>query len=379
MLEEFRPDLPEHYGFYYTACWAVLLAAVWASLWWRARCRRRERRTVLADAALSAALVVSLLLAAEGLFFLFFDTTDSFAMSNVARLWFRRHVQTNNRRFRDNVDYNLTPPRGTSRIGFLGDSFTFGHGVRRVEDRFSNRIRRRLEGIAPGRFQVYNLSYPGWDTGEERYLLRMLARQGFRFDLIVLVYVLNDCGDLLPQSGEFHAMLNSLRPEFSLLKNTYLPNFLYYRLRVLTLPATRNYYDWSLTAYQPPHWDKQMQRLRELRSAAARTGAAFGVVTFPYLHNLGPDYPFADVHEQLADFWKNEDVPYLDLLDALRHRSPGELTVNRFDAHPNELAHQLAADTIYKRLLVPQLGLATDDEESDGTGGSSSIEDDQPP
>ena len=75
------------------------------------------------------------------------------------------------------------------------------------------------------------------------------------------------------------------------------------------------------------------------------------VVVFPFLHNLGSDYPFRTAHQQLVEFCENKNMRVLDLEPVLATRAASDLTVNRFDAHPNELAHELAAKAIRSELL----------------------------
>lgn len=72
------------------------------------------------------------------------------------------------------------------------------------------------------------------------------------------------------------------------------------------------------------------------------------VVTFPFVNAVGPKYPYAAIHSQLDEFWKAENVPHLDLLSVYNNEAATKLTVNRFDAHPNEYAHQLATAAIEK-------------------------------
>ena len=61
------------------------------------------------------------------------------------------------------------------------------------------------------------------------------------------------------------------------------------------------------------------------------------------------------VHDQLAVFWKELNVPHLDLLPVFRDSASKTLTVNRFDAHPNETAHALAGAAIGKFLASQML------------------------
>jgi hypothetical protein len=49
-------------------------------------------------------------------------------------------------------------------------------------------------------------------------------------------------------------------------------------------------------------------------------------------------------------FWKELKVPHLDLLPVYAGCSSKALTVNAHDAHPNELANAMAADTILHTL-----------------------------
>jgi hypothetical protein len=48
-------------------------------------------------------------------------------------------------------------------------------------------------------------------------------------------------------------------------------------------------------------------------------------------------------------------VPHLDLLPVYVDYADAELVVNRFDAHPNEFAHSLAAEAI-GRFLKKEIG-----------------------
>jgi hypothetical protein len=53
----------------------------------------------------------------------------------------------------------------------------------------------------------------------------------------------------------------------------------------------------------------------------------------------------------VRDFFASQGVQVVDMTDVLRGRSIGEITVNRFDAHPSVAAHRLAADALYNAIL----------------------------
>ena len=75
------------------------------------------------------------------------------------------------------------------------------------------------------------------------------------------------------------------------------------------------------------------------------------MVTFPFLNApLDGTYEYRFVHAQLGEFWRGLGVPHLDLLPVFEKFPPKKLVVNRFDGHPNQFAHHLAADAIQKFL-----------------------------
>ncbi len=59
------------------------------------------------------------------------------------------------------------------------------------------------------------------------------------------------------------------------------------------------------------------------------------------------------MHDRLHEALANEQVRFLDLLNDYRGRDPFRLQVIPFvDSHPNEIAHRLAAESIFEYLLA---------------------------
>ena len=343
--------LPIQYTVKYMMSLALLLFGGMASLKWRARRRMLGRGLWPADIAFASFLCLSLFLMLEGVCVAFFDISDSFSLSKFGRLWYARHVQLNNMGFRDDRNYTPKPEGHTLRICFIGDSFTFGHGIRRVENRFTSIIEHQLSESSDHHFEIYNLALPGWNTGEQRDRLADMVKNGFRADIFILMYVLNDTTDLQAENVLFNQHMKQLEPDNLFLRKSFVLDFLYYRWFVQRLPEVQNYFSWIRKGYEPPLWDQQGIRLRELRRICESSGGRFGVVIFPFLHNLGDDPGYTKIHAQLRHFWESEGVPVLDLLEDFEQESSPSMVVNRFDAHPNERAHQLAADIIANEML----------------------------
>ncbi len=79
--------------------------------------------------------------------------------------------------------------KGTFRVAFVGDSFTFGWGVE-VEQSFVGQLREQWQDRIP-RVEVLDFGVPGWSADQVLVLLR---RQLFDFepDLVVLQMCVND-------------------------------------------------------------------------------------------------------------------------------------------------------------------------------------------
>jgi lysophospholipase L1-like esterase len=286
------------------------------------------------------------LLAGEVYYRFFTDTTDSILYTKVSQRWQERYWHENRDGIRDNIEYALAIAPGKRRITFLGDSFTAAHGVKNIEDRFVNIIRRQHPN-----WEVHMLAKLGWDTDDEIDYLGASITNGYQLDEVVLVYCLNDVSDLMPARFEgTMRILEDLTHAGWLRNNSFFVNILYYRLKARQEPFMRSYYGFVKEAYRGPLWDEQKERLKKLRDLVEAHGGRLAVVTFPFLHTLGPDYEYQFAHDELRQFWADTKVPHLDLLTVYKDRPPKTLTVNRFDAHPNEYAHALAAQAIDKFL-----------------------------
>ena len=152
------------------------------------------------------------------------------------------------------------------------------------------------------------------------------------------------------EAGGYESLAR-LKPQFFLVRDTYFYNWLYYRLQGWRQPKLNNYYDFVREYYAGPPWLKMRQRLDELHKLLHEQGTELRLVVFPFLHNLGPDYPFRAAHRQLVEYARENQIPVLDLEPVLTSHVSEGLTVNPFDAHPNARASELAAEAMVRDLL----------------------------
>jgi hypothetical protein len=308
-------------------------------------------RLITGNALLLFWLVSLGLLMGEFYFRFVCDTTDALAYTKVSRRWLERYWMPNAAGVRDNIGYSLGIKPGVRRITFVGDSFTAGHGVKNVEDRFVNRLRRQHS-----EWELHCLAELGMETGDQiRYLQNCLQR-GYALDQVVLVYCLNDVSDLVPQWAETRErILGDANRGGWWEQNSYLINTLAHRYRAMRDPDIRNYFQFVRDTAAGPVWEEQKRRLTRFKAIVESHGGRLLVVTFPFLNQRGPTYGFQAVHDSLRQFWHEKRVPHLDLLNVYDSQPSAKLTVNSFDAHPNEFAHALAATAI-EEFITAQLG-----------------------
>jgi hypothetical protein len=309
------------------------------------------KRLVLGNLLVQGFLLSGAFLAAETYYRYCYDTTDSLAFTKTCERWVLRHWKVNNIGSRDDVDYSPALTPGRPRVMFVGDSFTAGHGINNVSDRFPNRLRASHPD-----WDIQVLAAVGLDTGGELALMKKAFAKGCQADLVVLVYCLNDIGDLLPPASDMNAkVLARLENSNWLARNSYAANLWYFHYEAARIPEVKNYCAFLNGAYAGVYWDRQKERLRAFRDLVESHGARLAVVTFPFLHALGPNYEYREAHARLARCWQELGVPALDLLPVYEGLPPRRVTVNPYDAHPNEYANALAADAIDKWLAEGEL------------------------
>jgi hypothetical protein len=354
--------------------WLVMLALVPVAL---VRLRRQwagdKRRLKVVYAGLSVWLCLGMLTLPEVGFALFYDTTDSFDMTNVSRRWFRVHVNPDVRnlefsnetgiQYRSKSDVVLNPSDGRRHVCFLGDSFTFGHGVANVADRFSDRISKQLNGEGEPSTEFSNLAWPGTDLLWAEAILKHSFSSGGRIDDAVYVLCLNDIEAFHDPTMSRSSSLSHFEPPGFFFRDTYFFNWLYFRSQLLLQPQTRGYYSFVKEYYEGEPWLRFREALSRTSTLCREHDCTFRVAIFPFLNNPGPEYPFREIHHQIQAECEGLAIACFDLDPALSKHAEERLTVNPFDAHPNERAHEIAANALTEWLSVSDTD--TDDRLSD--------------
>ena len=325
----------------------------------RRRWKDRPRRIKWVFIGLSAWMCLCLLTAVELGFALLYDTTDSFSMMNASRRWFRVHTESDMKtlefvngtgiEYRDSTEFpGRALPDNARHVCLLGDSFTFGHGVANVEDRFSNQLGRLLAD-SQQRVVVSNLSKPGTDLFWVESVLSNLFRDGHKVDSAVYVMCLNDVEAFHDPTMSESTKRAHFEPPTFLFRDTYFFNWAWFRWQQIRQPGIRDYYGFVEDYYNGEPWQLFRRRLQEVDQLCRENNCHLTVAVFPFLHESAGER-FAPVREKITASCQEDGIRAIDLVAAFEGHQGENLTVNAFDAHPNEQAHKRVADLLAEKI-----------------------------
>jgi lysophospholipase L1-like esterase len=276
-------------------------------------------------------------------------------LGETQRLSTRDDYRKNSLGLRD-AEFERPKPAALLRLLVLGDSFTFGLGVRDDAAPFPERLEQSLAGEAMRAghrgLEVHNGGIPGSLT-RDWVALWDVAAPALEPDALLVVFFLRDgtrTGSIPDFFGEIYASITQRNRASSL----YALSFLYrsYRDARDRSEVSERYTQRFRDAYfgdeaQTAEWRAAQQNLIALRERAASRGIRMGLAIFPVLVSLGePDYPFAAICERIAEFARANGIPVRDLLSAYRGLPDAELWVSKVDQHPNARGHAVAAEAL---------------------------------
>ncbi len=286
--------------------------------------------------------------------------------SPSARTFYRKYYETNSWGFRD-VERDVEKKPGTFRILALGDSFTFGAGVKFKESLYTAVLERKLNEFAGADaiFEVINSGLKGLNTAEQ---LDYLQTEGLRLDpdLILVGHVFNDA-----ETAQIRNARSQERRTSTLLPTRYhvvlsYYSFTYYlaRQNFLALMEGRSNRDGKKsdfrayldTLYGEPNLSDYEQVMLDLTRRAEDRGIPVLWFSFPEIRAIRRDpYPFSDVRDTLREIAERNQLRFVDLHDAIAASDADGLTVSAWDGHPNEVVQKIAADELFERLIVDRL------------------------
>jgi lysophospholipase L1-like esterase len=283
-------------------------------------------------------------------------------------------------------------PSGTVRVLGVGDSVTFGYGVR-LEETYLKRLEGRLQEASRGgvRYEVVNAGVEECGLDAYYHAVRTLAPL-LQPDLVLVGIVLNDIQRYDDFEHPARPRRASLQPGLArrahgaLLARSQLyyasvltTRSLLYRFHVLDIADLYGSPLRSVRGEGAPierAWASSLHVLERLVDLAHARGLSLALVVFPvevqldaaalarYRDDYGvsvPDRALAgEPQRRLLAFGAAHDVPVIDLLPALRAAGGADLYLRkgpvRFDpVHFSPRGHRIVGEAIHRELVERRL------------------------
>ena len=267
-----------------------------------------------------------------------------------------KYVSLNKQGYRD-TEHAHNKDKNTVRIAVLGDSFTFGSGIKNVNDTYPKKLEKTLNSKSEKTgYEVLNFGKPGIDTEYEIKILKNDAIQ-YRPDIIIVGYVLNDFRDMGTAKTKKSSNIYLFWLDVYLHRYSYLYGFISKGFNI-ALEATglrKSYYQTIIDEFNSEN-NKKFNRMyfEELKEISKNNNATLIIAVFPFIYKLH-DYPFTESHNFVSRSGNEYGIIILDLLPYFENKDENELIVSRYDPHPNQLGHQIIADAIYEKLIKLKL------------------------
>lgn len=264
-------------------------------------------------------------------------------------------VTTNGRGLRER-ELPLAKPPGTRRIVFVGDSVTFGPGVR-DDQPFPRVLETSLDESGAGPVETINTGVVGYNSIQE---LARLEQSGLPYqpDVVVLTFLANDLLETFTIFDHQYEPDGSLADvKVWLRRNSHLYRFLqdvYWRVGQ---QLRRSREGPTEPLRKRDRLEERLGTLSEMIRLTRANGASFLLVVYP--DNMddpvspGPSGERVTLREELTRFAAHEGVPLVDLTAALGDvRDPRAHQYRlREDPHPSVEGHRVIAEALSGPLL----------------------------
>jgi lysophospholipase L1-like esterase len=263
-------------------------------------------------------------------------------------------------------DYDVTKPKGTFRIAAVGDSVTFGLGLK-LEDTWPKQLERELQKTNPS-VEVINFGVMGYNTPQEAERIQDKVLK-YSPDLMIIDYSLNDIGvfsrerrvlgtykgydSFLTTGNRLVDGLLSHFKTYTLVKNRLFlkknqdkrPQYSKDGRKLIQKGYSRYFFD----AYQDPeNWKILNAAFAKIR-ALTQPKIPVLFVIHTELKDMDP-YLFTDIHETVKKLCFEYGFSVLDpLADMLAYKA-SDLRISRANIHPNALGNKVFIQAVARYL-----------------------------
>lgn len=279
--------------------------------------------------------------------FMFIPRSHSTDYTLASKLWYKKYWKPiNSLGFRDDEPNNNAPV-----ILFVGDSFTAGHGLKSVDDRFSNIVDKELNK-KKRKYTIINIGKPNLDSKSEyEEMKNFLYMTRIKPQKIILQYFGNDIEGVAADNG---LIFEGFRPPSDMNKfilfigsGSYFFNYLYFLF-------PREYLGMPYITYLTKVYKNNVilsQHKDDLKlfvNYARENSIQLIVLVFPFLNDMAKSD--ALYVNDIVNFFRMNEISVINVSAIARDIPLHERTVNKNDSHASKKLNKIIAQEILKRL-----------------------------
>ncbi|MDP6806703.1 MAG: SGNH/GDSL hydrolase family protein [Desulfobacterales bacterium] len=313
----------------------------------------KNREHLKSKALLVISSILMILVISDFYIILFrYDTSGPGGPVLTHKNWYNRFVENNELGFWERSVKEFENKNDRIIIAAIGDSFTWGQGIKGKRYRFTERLERKLNqtGLQKN-VLVLNFGNGGESTSSEINIIRTYLPK-IKPDIVFLCYLSND-----------------IRPDDLLINKSIYYSFID---RITQISPTINFFYWKLIGplkyrdYGVRYFVNIIESYRnaqslnehineigvcidEIKKLAATP--IFVFMPFPQMWEIFRKDIRDLVYSEIRTAVKLTGTPIIDLTHMEKEYSTIEFQVNSMDAHPNEKMHEIFAETIYKWII----------------------------
>lgn len=333
------PGYPQSDSFYVrlakVAFWLLLVIEI-LRIFYYGVVKSKVKGLIANVVTIAVPLVVTLIFLE--IIFMYIPQSHEGVLSKASQIWWEKYWHPVNAL--GYHDREVTKESGKKNVLFIGDSFAAGHGLKNIDERFSDIVAKNLGD----QYSVYNLGISGSDTRDEAKRLKEFP---VKPDVIVLEYFPNDIEKVGREKGltltgaEPYADLTG--PSATLIKRFYLPNFIYWQLPHASFGTFENFVQ---TAYTDTTvLNAHLRDLSKMIDYRDSTDAKMYAVFIPFLFQLEKS---AGYTKPVEDYLKSKGVTVVTLTKDIVAIPEKERIVGKNDGHGSGKLNALIADKLLK-------------------------------
>ena len=285
-------------------------------------------------------------LAVLEIIFMFISLSHGSGEAFSGKIWGNRYWNPINKLgFRDEE-----PKKGKNTVFFVGDSFTAGWGVKKIEDRFGEVAASELKKQGKAINEI-NLGRYGADTRLEYHIFEtFIKKTKIKPNHIVLQYFVNDMDKLIPNNFKCNLpTLNIPTWKKTMIEGSYLANYIsniYPTQNNYNLPKECDYLEKLKSVYSNNSlWKKEENQLAKFQSYCKQNKIKMTIVFFPFMEDLTLAKKIG-IENRIFLFCKKNKVDFLDVTNLLNKIPREKRQVSIVDSHASDVVHKLVGKKI---------------------------------